>query len=74
MCIVEANHETDGEGSRGLERTVVEKGTGGNDDQVEEEAEGCETNDDTGDGSIDEEEVVGECVTEEEESDLKHEG
>ena len=74
VLVVKPNHESDDEGGRGLEWAVVGEGGGGNDEQVEEETEGCETDHHTGDGSIEEEEVVGECIAEEEESNLKYEG
>ena len=62
------------EGEWCLERAVVGQGSGGNDEAVEEDSEGGETDEDAGDSFVDEEEVVGEGATKEEESGLEHEG
>ena len=73
MIIVEANHEADDEGDWGLEWTVVGESGSGGDEQVEEDTERCKTDYDPGDDTFDSEEVVGEGITEKEESGLEHE-
>ena len=74
MVVVETNQEAKDEGDGGLKWTVVGKSSGGDYEEVKEETEYSEADEDAGDGLVDEEEVVGKSVTEEEESDLKHEG
>ena len=74
VFVVKTNHEAKDEGEWGLEWAVVGESGGGNDEQVEEETKCSETDDDTGDSLVDEEEVVGEGITEEEEGSLEHQG
>ena len=74
MFVVETNQEMKDEGSWRLEWTIVGKSGGRNDEEVEKETERSETYDDAGDSLVDEEEVVGKSITEEEESGLEHEG
>lgn len=73
MFIVEANHEAKDERKRGLEWTGIGQSGGGDNEQVEEETECCETNKGPSNGFMDGE-VVGECTTEGEESNLEYEG
>ena len=74
MFVVKANQEVKDEGGWGLKWAIIGKSSGGNDEEVEEETECSETDDDAGDDFVDEVEVVGKSITEEEESGLKHEG
>ena len=66
MFAVEANQETKDNGEGSLEWAVVGKGSGGDNEEVEEKTEYCKTDDNTCDDSVDGVEVVGEGITEEE--------
>ena len=71
--VVEANEKTKDEGEGSLEWAIVGKGGGGTDEKVKEKT-GCqETDDNAGNNSVDEEEIVGQGIAEEEESRLEHE-
>jgi len=74
VFVVKANQVAEEEREGGLEWTVVGKGSSRHNEQVEEEAKCCETNYNTGNSFVDEEEVVGEGITKKEESCLEHEG
>ena len=71
MLVIGVNHEAKDEGEWGLKWTVVgESGHGGN-EQVAEKTKCGETDGDAGGTLVNEEEVVGEGTTEE--NDLEHE-
>jgi hypothetical protein len=75
VFVVEANQKSKDEGEGGLEWAVIGKESGDNDEEIEEDSECCETDENAGDNSVDGgEEIVGEGKTEEEESDLEHQG
>ena len=74
MLAVEPDQGSKDKGERGLEWTVVGKGSRGNDEEVEEKTGYRETDGNVSDNFVDGEQVVGEGITEEEESELKHEG
>ena len=74
MFIVEVNHVSKGKGEGSLEWTIEGKGTSRSYEEVEQKTECGEADDNAGDNSVDEVEVVGEGVSEEEESGLEHQG
>ena len=74
VFVVEANQEVKNEGERGLEGAVVGECSSGNNEQIKEDTKCGETDGDAGDNLVDGEEVVGESISEEEESGLEHEG
>lgn len=74
MFTVEANQETKDSGEGGLEWAVVGKGSDRDDEEIEEKTKCREPDDNASDDFVDGVEVVGECITEEEESSLEHEG
>ena len=74
MLAVEPDQGSKDKGERGLEWTVVGKSSRGNDEEVEEKTGYRETDGNVSDNFVDGEQVVGEGITEEEESELKHEG
>ena len=73
VFVVKANQETEDEGRWSLEWAIIGKRSGGNDEEVEEETEGSETDDDAGDNVVDKIEVLGKSIAKEEESGLEHE-
>ena len=70
---VETNQGAKNEGERGLEWAIVGESGSRNREQIEEEGKHGETDGNAGDNLVDEEEVVGERVTEEQESGLEQE-
>ena len=66
VFVVKPNQEAKDQGNWRLERAVIRKGGGGGDDEVEEEAERSEPDGDAGDNLVDEVEVVGKSIAEEE--------
>ena len=74
MFVVKTNQEAKDEGNWRLERAVIRKGGGGDNEEVEEEAERSETDEDAGYNLVDEVEVVGKSIAEEEKGNLEHQG
>jgi len=73
MLVVGANKKLKEKGEGSLERMIVEECGSRNNKQVKEDTKCCETNNNTGNYSVDGEEVVGEGIAKEEESNLEHE-
>ena len=73
VFVVETNKEAKDERGWCLEWAIVRKGSGGNDEEVEEETERSEAHYDAGNDLVDGEEVVGKGITKEEQTSLKHE-
>ena len=74
VFVVGVNQGVKDDGEWDLEWAIMGKSGSGNDEQVEDDSKRGGTDDDTGDSLVDEEEVAGEGIAEEEESSLEYQG